>query len=85
MNDQKVAGYYRVSVARDDMKAPELYQDEIERYCNYRSLELFEVFSDVDHSGTEAPNHARPLKSSRGDGSSFRASSSPSCRALAAR
>ncbi len=51
MNDQKVAGYYRVSVARDDMKAPELYQDEIERYCNCRSLELFEVFSDVDHSG----------------------------------
>jgi hypothetical protein len=34
------AGYFRVSVARDDMKAPELYRDEIERYCTYRRLKL---------------------------------------------
>lgn len=51
MGDQKVAGYYRVSVARDGMKAPELYRDEIERYCTYKRLNLAEVFSDIDHSG----------------------------------
>lgn len=51
VSNQKVAGYYRVSVARDDMKAPELYRDEIERYCAYKRLKLAEVFSDVDHSG----------------------------------
>jgi DNA invertase Pin-like site-specific DNA recombinase len=45
------AGYFRVSVARDDMKAPELYRDEIERYCTYKRLSLGEIFSDIDHSG----------------------------------
>jgi site-specific DNA recombinase len=45
------AGCYRVSVAREDMKAPELYADEIERYCSYKSLRLAEVFSDIDRSG----------------------------------
>lgn len=45
------AGYFRISVARDDMKAPELYRDEIERYCTYRRLKLAEVFSDIDRSG----------------------------------
>jgi DNA invertase Pin-like site-specific DNA recombinase len=46
-----VAGYYRVSQARDDMKAPELYEDEIRRYCAYRKLELARIFSDIDYSG----------------------------------
>ena len=45
-----VAGYYRVSVARDGMKAPQLYDDEIKRYCEYRRLELTAVFSDLDRS-----------------------------------
>jgi DNA invertase Pin-like site-specific DNA recombinase len=45
------AGYYRVSQARDDMKAPELYRDEIECYWTYRRLNLAEVFSDIDRSG----------------------------------
>jgi hypothetical protein len=50
--DQRgVAGYYRVSVARDDMKAPELYSDEITRYCGYRNLVVKEIFSDIDYSG----------------------------------
>jgi DNA invertase Pin-like site-specific DNA recombinase len=50
--DQRgVAGYFRVSVARDDMKAPELYSDEITRYCGYRNLALKEIFSDIDYSG----------------------------------
>lgn len=45
------AGYFRISVARDDMKAPELYRDEIERYCTYRRLKLAEIFSIIDRSG----------------------------------
>jgi site-specific DNA recombinase len=52
MGDQRaVAGYFRVSVARDDMKAPELYGGEIARYCSYRNLDLREIFSDIDYSG----------------------------------
>jgi DNA invertase Pin-like site-specific DNA recombinase len=50
-NELPAAGYFRVSVARDDMKAPELYRDEIERYCTYKRLSLGEVFSDIDRSG----------------------------------
>lgn len=46
-----VAGYYRVSQARDGMRAPEMYADEIERYCTYRKLHLTETFSDIDFSG----------------------------------
>ncbi|MGH2757289.1 MAG: recombinase family protein [Actinomycetota bacterium] len=45
-----VAGYYRVSVARDNMHAPELYEEEIKRYCLYKKLDLARVFSDVDYS-----------------------------------
>ncbi len=45
-----VAGYYRVSLARDNMKAPELYEDEIERYCSYKNLNLARIYSDVDFS-----------------------------------
>jgi DNA invertase Pin-like site-specific DNA recombinase len=51
MDQRSVAAYYRVSVARDDMKAPELYEDEITRYCRFRNLELAEIFSDIDYSG----------------------------------
>ena len=50
LQTQSVADYFRVSQARDDMHVPELYRDEIERYCNYRKLELAEIFSDIDHS-----------------------------------
>jgi DNA invertase Pin-like site-specific DNA recombinase len=46
-----VAGYYRISVAREDMRAPELYTDEIQRYCAYKKLRLEKVFSDIDRSG----------------------------------
>jgi DNA invertase Pin-like site-specific DNA recombinase len=49
--ERPVAGYYRVSVAREDMRAPELYEDEISRYCRYKRVELAEVFSDIDFSG----------------------------------
>lgn len=45
-----VAGYYRVSVARDDMRSPELYEEEISRYCSYKGLELARIYSDVDYS-----------------------------------
>lgn len=46
-----VAGYFRVSLARDDMHAPQIYQGEIERYCNYKNWALKETFSDIDLSG----------------------------------
>lgn len=48
---QLVAGYYRVSMARDGMKAPELYEDEIRRYCSYKKFILGEMFCDIDYSG----------------------------------
>jgi DNA invertase Pin-like site-specific DNA recombinase len=51
VTEQNVAGYLRVSQARDDMKAPEIYRSEIERYCRYRNLTLGEIFSDIDFSG----------------------------------
>lgn len=47
---QVVAGYFRVSLARDNMHAPELYEDEITRYCNYKKLELTKIYSDIDYS-----------------------------------
>jgi site-specific DNA recombinase len=65
---QPVAGYFRVSQARDDMRAPELYRDEIERYCAYRGLELAEIFSDIDHSayrGAKARPALEQLKARR--------------------
>lgn len=33
------------------MKAPEMYEDEIARYCRYKKVELAEVFADIDYSG----------------------------------
>jgi DNA invertase Pin-like site-specific DNA recombinase len=50
VHQQRVAGYFRVSQARDDMRAPELYRQEIEDYCSYRKLDLAETFSDIDFS-----------------------------------
>ncbi len=41
------------------MKAPEIYRDEINRYCAYRRLRLAEVFSDIDRSGFRGAK-ARP-------------------------
>lgn len=45
------AAYYRVSKARDGMQAPEMYEGEIRRYCEYKQLRLAHVFSDIDFSG----------------------------------
>jgi DNA invertase Pin-like site-specific DNA recombinase len=50
-NPSRVAGYFRVSQAREGMSAPELYEDEIRRYRRYRQVDLIEVFSDIDYSG----------------------------------
>jgi DNA invertase Pin-like site-specific DNA recombinase len=64
-----VAGYFRVSEARDGMSAPDLYRSEIERYCGYKQLQLAHVFSDVDDSGWRGAR-SRPgleaLKEQRG-------------------
>jgi DNA invertase Pin-like site-specific DNA recombinase len=51
MDARQAAGYYRVSQTRDGMKAPELYEDEIRRYCSYRGIDLGPIFSDIDYSG----------------------------------
>jgi DNA invertase Pin-like site-specific DNA recombinase len=51
MEQLPVAGYFRVSHARDDMHAPRIYADEIERFCSYKDLELAQVYSDIDFSG----------------------------------
>ena len=33
------------------MKAPDLYEEDIRRYCDYKKLTLDHVFSDLDRSG----------------------------------
>jgi hypothetical protein len=48
---QVIAGYFRVSQARDGMKAPEMYKDEIERYCIYKGLHLARIFEALVQSG----------------------------------
>ena len=50
-NHNMIAAYYRISRARDDMHAPEIYEEEIRRYCQYRHFEPAEIFSDIDYSG----------------------------------
>lgn len=65
---ETVAGYFRVSHARDDMRAPELYRDQIERYCAYKHLQLAEIFSDIDYSafrGAKARPALEQLKARR--------------------
>ncbi len=54
-----VAGYFRVSLARDNMHAPELYEDEINRYCGYKKLQLGRMYSDIDYSAFRGAK-ARP-------------------------
>jgi hypothetical protein len=49
-NDRLAAGYYRVSVGPDNMHSPELYEEEIRRYCTYKKLELARIYSDADYS-----------------------------------
>ena len=47
-----VAGYYRVSKERDDMRAPEIYEKQIREYCAYKKLKLHEpLFHDIGVSG----------------------------------
>ncbi len=62
MESRPVAGYFRVSQARDGMKAPELYEDEIRRFCQYRQLNLEEIFSDIDYSGYNRSEDRPALK-----------------------
>jgi DNA invertase Pin-like site-specific DNA recombinase len=54
-----VAGYYRVSKAREGMNSPELYEEQIRRYCDYRGFNLARVYADIDHSGYNN-SRARP-------------------------
>jgi DNA invertase Pin-like site-specific DNA recombinase len=50
MDQRRVAGYYRVSLARDNMHAPELYEQEITRYCDYKALKPVKLYRDIDFS-----------------------------------
>jgi site-specific DNA recombinase len=54
-----VAAYYRVSKAREGMSAPMLYEQQINRYCDYRSFNLARIYADIDHSGY-TNSRARP-------------------------
>lgn len=49
--DKPVAGYFRISKARDEMSAPEIYRGQIEDYCRYKRLKLGKLYSDIDFSG----------------------------------
>jgi hypothetical protein len=59
-SDQVVAGYYRVSVARDEMRSPKLYEEEIERYSSYRNLTLGRLYSDIDYIARVTPPSSCP-------------------------
>lgn len=48
---RSAAGYFRVSKARDGMQSPEIYRDQIERYCAYKGLVLGDIYADIDVSG----------------------------------
>ena len=62
VESKPVAGYYRISQARDEMHAPEIYRGEIERYCDYQGLRLAKVFSDIDYSGYHGSEKRPALK-----------------------
>jgi hypothetical protein len=55
VESKPVAGYFRISQARDEMHAPEIYADQIERYCDYRGLRLSRVFSISTTRAITAP------------------------------
>ncbi|MFN2491086.1 MAG: recombinase family protein [Actinomycetota bacterium] len=50
-SSKPVAGYFRISKARDEMKAPAIYRGQIEDYCRYKKLGCLQVFEDIDFSG----------------------------------
>ena len=52
-------GYLRVSTARDDMHAPEMYQEQISGYATGKHLKLGRVYADVDFSGRKGARLAR--------------------------
>ena len=68
-----VAGYFRVSLARDNMHAPELYEDEIERYCAYRKVRLAKLYSDIDYSAFRGAKPRPSLTQLIGDRQSYSA------------
>jgi DNA invertase Pin-like site-specific DNA recombinase len=55
-------GLFQVSIAEYDMKAAELYAQEIDRYCVHRNLNLVELFSDIDYSGYNRSEKRPALK-----------------------
>lgn len=58
--DLPVAGYYRISQQRDEMIAPDLYEKQIRKYCDFKGLKLHEpLFADVGISGRSDSRHLR--------------------------
>jgi DNA invertase Pin-like site-specific DNA recombinase len=47
----RAAGYLRVSTARDDMHAPEMYEQQIKGHAKGKHLKLGRVYADIDYSG----------------------------------
>lgn len=43
--------HYRISQSRDGRSAPEIYEGEITRCCEYQFLALNRICSDIDYSG----------------------------------
>lgn len=80
-----VAGYNRVSLARDNMHAPELYEHEITRYCTYRSITLGHIYSDIDHSAFRGAPSRPALEELVSKRQSYARSSSPNRPASDAR
>ncbi len=61
-NGHAVAAYYRVSTARDDMAAPEIYEHEVTRHCTYKRLELARIYSDVNLSAFRGAKRGAALE-----------------------
>ncbi len=66
-----VAGYYRVSVARDGMQAPQMYEEQIRSYCAYKDLRLARIYSDIDMSGWRDSPRRPGLEQLKSDRSTY--------------
>lgn len=62
MTPAPAAGYFRISQARDGMHAPDIYERDIRRWAEYRSIAVGEIFSDLDHSGFRRSEDRPALK-----------------------
>jgi hypothetical protein len=59
-----VAGYLRVSQAREGMAAQDIYRKDIGAYCGFRGLVLSEIFLNINYSGRRGADHGPVSRSS---------------------